>query len=193
MRTLSPPIPRLFSGVLFLSFTLATGLARIRGMRGSGGCRRRAPPTGTNMAHQSRKERPHKCPHPPSRARAAALGYIASPPRGVGPALPGRRIAPAPAAFLSFSARPSPPPAPPRARGGVALLVVDHGGPGCRRDGSTPCTSRILEGRSGAQGVLSLLLLTSKQGRDTTGSQRGDRWTPNSTAWRSHLRLNLVS
>ena len=63
------------------------------------------------------------------RARTAALGRVASPPREVGPALPGRRVAPASAASLSSSARPSPPLAPHRARGGVALPVEDHGGP----------------------------------------------------------------
>mmetsp|Transcript_36451 Transcript_36451/g.117481 ORF Transcript_36451/g.117481 Transcript_36451/m.117481 type:complete len:170 (-) Transcript_36451:231-740(-) len=56
--------------------------------------------------------------------RAAVLCRVATPPMEVGPALPGRRVAPASAASLSFSARPSPPPAPPQARGGVALLVA---------------------------------------------------------------------
>ena len=65
----------------------------------------------------------------PPRAGVAALCLVATPPREVGPALPGRRIAPAPAASLSSSARPSPPLAPHRARGGVALLVADPGGP----------------------------------------------------------------
>ena len=48
----------------------------------------------------------------PPRARAAASCLVATPPREVGPALPGRRVAPASVASLSFSARPSPPPAP---------------------------------------------------------------------------------
>ena len=42
------------------------------------------------------------------RARTAALDRVASPPRGVEPALPGRRVAPAPAASLSSLARPPP-------------------------------------------------------------------------------------
>ena len=37
------------------------------------------------------------------RARTAALDRVASPPRGVEPALPGRRVVPAPAAFLDRS------------------------------------------------------------------------------------------
>ena len=65
----------------------------------------------------------------------AALDRAASPPREVGPALPGRRIAPAPAASLSSLARPSPPLAPHRARGGVALLVADPGGPAAAATG----------------------------------------------------------
>ena len=75
------------------------------------------------------------------RARTAALDRVASPPRGVEPALPGRRVAPAPAASLSSSARPSPPLAPHRARGGVALLVVDHGGPTAAATGLPPVGS----------------------------------------------------
>ena len=63
------------------------------------------------------------------RARTAALDRVATPPREVEPALPGRRVAPASAASLSFSARPPPPPAPLQARGGVALPVEGRGGP----------------------------------------------------------------
>ena len=48
----------------------------------------------------------------PPRARAAALCLVATPPREVGPALPGQQVAPAPVASLSFSARPPLPPAP---------------------------------------------------------------------------------
>ena len=69
------------------------------------------------------------------RARAAALGRVASPPREVEPALPGRRVAPAPAASLSSLARSPPPPAPLQARGGVALLVADPGGPAAAATG----------------------------------------------------------
>lgn len=65
-------------------------------------------------------------------------------------ALSGRRIAPASAVSLSFSARPSPPPAPHRARGGVALLVVDHGGPAASATGLPPLTPGLTWGpRSG--------------------------------------------
>ena len=46
------------------------------------------------------------------RARAAASRLVAAPLQEVGPALPGQRVAPAPVASLSFSARPPPPPAP---------------------------------------------------------------------------------
>ena len=80
---------------------------------------------------------------PTPRVRAAALGHATSPLREVGPALPGRRAEPAPAASLSFSARPSPPPAPHRARGGVALLVVDHGGPAAAATGLPPVSSHV--------------------------------------------------
>ena len=84
---------------------------------------------------------PTAIPLPTPRARAAALDRVASPPRGVGPALPGRRIAPASAAFLSFSARPSPPPAPLQARGGVALPVEDRGDPAATATGLPPVSS----------------------------------------------------
>ena len=77
------------------------------------------------------------------RANEAALDPLAAPPQGVGSALPGRRIAPASAAFLSFSARPSPQSAPPQARGGVALLVVDHGGPAAAATGLPPVSSHV--------------------------------------------------
>ena len=63
------------------------------------------------------------------RARTAALDRVATPPREVGPALPGRRVVPALAASLSSLARPPPPPAPLQARGGVALPVEGRGGP----------------------------------------------------------------
>ena len=76
-------------------------------------------------------------------APEAALGRVASPPRGVGPALPGRRIAPASAAFLSFLARPSPPSAPPQARGGVALPVEGRGGPVATATGLPPGQRRF--------------------------------------------------
>ena len=46
------------------------------------------------------------------RARTAALDRVATPPREVEPALPGRRVVPAPAASLSSLARSPPPPAP---------------------------------------------------------------------------------
>ena len=49
--------------------------------------------------------------------------------REVEPVLPGRRVAPAPAASLSSLARPPPPPAPLQARGGVALPVEGRGDP----------------------------------------------------------------
>ena len=51
---------------------------------------------------------PPAIPCPTPRARAVALGRVASPPRGVGPALLGRRVAPASAVSLSYSARPPP-------------------------------------------------------------------------------------
>ena len=79
----------------------------------------------------------------PPRARAAASCLVATPPREVGPALPGRRVAPASAASLSFSARPSPPPAPPQARRAVAPLVVDHGGPAAAATGLPPVSSYV--------------------------------------------------
>ena len=71
------------------------------------------------------------------------MGRVASPPREVGPALPGRRVAPASAASLSSSARPSPPLAPHRARGGVALPVEDHGGPAATATGLPPVSSYV--------------------------------------------------
>ena len=77
------------------------------------------------------------------RARTAALDRVASPPRGVEPALPGRRVAPAPAASLLSSARPPPPPAPLQARGGVALPVEDHGGPAATATGLPPVSSYV--------------------------------------------------
>ena len=61
------------------------------------------------------------------RARTVALGPTHFHPREVGPALPGRRVVPAPAASLSSLARSPPPPAPLQARGGVALLVEGRG------------------------------------------------------------------
>ena len=78
---------------------------------------------------------PSAIPRPAPRAKAAALGRVASPPRGVGPALPGRRIALASAVSLSSSARLPPPPAPRRARGGMAPLVVSHVGPAAAATG----------------------------------------------------------
>merc|ERR1711938_224809 len=72
------------------------------------------------------------------RARTVALGPTHFHPQEVGPALPGRRVVPAPAASLSSSARPPPPPAPLQARGGVALLVVDHSGPAATATGLPP-------------------------------------------------------
>ena len=72
------------------------------------------------------------------RARATALGRVASPPREVEPALPGRRVVPAPAASLSSLARPLPPPAPLQARGGVALPVEGRGGPVAPATGLPP-------------------------------------------------------
>ena len=59
------------------------------------------------------------------RARTVALGPTHFHPREVGPALPGRRVVPAPAASLSSLARPPPPPVLLQARGGVALLVEE--------------------------------------------------------------------
>ena len=79
----------------------------------------------------------------PPRAGAAALCLVATPPREVGPALPGRRIAPAPAASLSFSARTPPPPAPLQARGGVALPVEGRGGPVATATGLSPVSSYV--------------------------------------------------
>ena len=63
------------------------------------------------------------------------MGRVAFPPRGVGPALPGRRIALASAVSLSSSARLPPPPAPRRARGGMPPLVVSHVGPAAAATG----------------------------------------------------------
>jgi len=52
-------------------------------------------------------------------------------PRGVGPALPGRRVAPATVVSLSYSARPPPPPAPTLSGSGGRgpPCVVVHDGP----------------------------------------------------------------
>ena len=77
------------------------------------------------------------------RARTAALDRVASPPRGVEPALPGRRVAPAPAASLLSSARPPPPPAPLQARGGVALPVEGRGDPAATATGLPPVSSYV--------------------------------------------------
>ena len=79
----------------------------------------------------------------PPRARAAASCLVATPPREVGPALPGRRIAPTSAASLSFSARPPPPPAPLQARGGVALPVEGRGGPVATAAGLPPVSPYV--------------------------------------------------
>ena len=79
-------------------------------------------------------------------ANAAALDPLRLPsraPRGVGPALLGRQIAPASAVSLSSSARPPPPPTPPRARGGVALLIVVHDGPAVAATGLPPVSSSV--------------------------------------------------
>ena len=59
----------------------------------------------------------------------------------VGLAHPGRRIAPASAASLSYSARPPSPPTPHCARGGVAPLVVVHDGPAAAATGLPPVSS----------------------------------------------------
>ena len=77
------------------------------------------------------------------RARAAALGRVASPPREVEPALPGRRVVPALAASLSSLARPPPPPAPLQARGGVALPVEGRGGPVATATGLPPVSPYV--------------------------------------------------
>ena len=77
------------------------------------------------------------------RARAAASCLVATPPREVGPDLPGRRVAPASAASLSFSARPPSLPAPPQARGGVALPVEGRGGPVATATGLPPVSSYV--------------------------------------------------
>ena len=55
---------------------------------------------------------PPAIPRPTPRVRAAASCLVATPLREVGSALPGQRVAPAPVASLSFSARPPLPPAP---------------------------------------------------------------------------------
>ena len=73
----------------------------------------------------------------------AGPGLPSRAPRGVGPALLGRQIAPASAVSLSSSARPPPPPTPPRARGGVALLIVVHDGPAVAATGLPPVSSSV--------------------------------------------------
>ena len=77
------------------------------------------------------------------RARTAALDRVATPPREVEPALPGRRVVPALAASLSSLARPPPPPAPLQARGGVALPVEGRGGPVATATGPPPVSSYV--------------------------------------------------
>ena len=86
---------------------------------------------------------PPAIPRPTPRARAAALGRVASPPREGEPAPPGRRVAPALAVSLSSLARPPPPLAPLQARGGVALPVEDRGGPVATAAGLPPVSPHV--------------------------------------------------
>ena len=70
-------------------------------------------------------------------------------PRGVGPALPGRRVAPATVVSLSYSARPPPPPL--LVGGSRPSMCRSSRWSGCRHVGSTPrepvCPNSTRRGR----------------------------------------------